>query len=339
MHPHRRFSRAALAAVASLLIVAAMLGLTASPAAAEPGTGTIVSCIDGGLLVFFTNDGEADTHFTLEVDEVLVDEFDLEPGGEVSRVVPMEEDTSARIVVSADGEVVDDAVHTYDCDDGVTEPKATIANQCTAASPAVVLENPTAEPVTFTVIVGTETTDHEVDPNSATRVPAELGEDASVDITVIRGGVTVAHELVTRDCERTSATIVDDCRSPGAALEIVNEGVSTSIEITAGGDSVAVLPLDADSVTTAVVPLAEDTSTRITVIDAHGGTVAEATIARDCNEVLGVAFGPPTSQDELPRTGENTFGLVALGSMLIALGSVCLTLSGLTSGVVLRRSR
>ena len=309
-------------------------------APADPDTQTIVSCIDGGLLVFFRNDGEVDTRFALEVDDASVDAFDLAPGGETSRVVPMFEDSSARVVVTADGQTVHDAVHTFDCEGAATPPTATITNRCASANPAVVLENPTTEPVTFTVTVGGASTEHVVDPNSATRVPVPLGEGASVDVTVSRGGLTVAQEVVTRDCEQTTATITSACASPGAEITVVNEGASTSVEVSVDGAPVAVVPLESGASTSAFVPLAEDTRTLIAVRDVHGATLAAETIVRNCVPdafVLGVQVDPPGGRGSLPRTGSHLGGPILLSGLLIALGAFSLGAAELTTIVVRRR--
>jgi molybdopterin-guanine dinucleotide biosynthesis protein A len=271
-------------------------------------------------------------------------------------------DGTYTIGITADGKVLD-AVATIDCDRPGT-PAVFHDVECAALGGTVLVtvanSSPAgeAEPITFAV------TDPR-DPSIVTMLTLAPGEsgvvsidslpDGSHTIPVSADGVVLTPIVVTIDCQQPKVDAISlTCSTVGQTVELSNTG-GTDATVSVLKDDVLVtdVVVPANGSAEAVVPMAEDETATITVLD--GETELESrTVTQDCeDEVTTTTTTPeptttaaPTStvpgettvpaqvlsetvtkdpvvqSGTLPVTGSSPFGLALFGAALVAFG-VC----------------
>jgi LPXTG-motif cell wall-anchored protein len=281
----------------------------------------LLDCAEGGVVVLLTNSGVSDTMVMVGSVEVTV------PAGTtadnpVSVVVPVAENATYDFMVMGD-ELHEMFSGTRDCERPAVE---SALFECAEGGVVVVLTND-GESATSVVVdevaVEVPAGAGSSDDNPAIRVTVAVDENADYDFMVVGDGIE-QHVTGTANCLLPEPTVDDEvvCAAGGLNMVLRNTGDDIAtfvITSPALPDGVAEETVDAGGVENYFIPLAEDTSTDVTVTS-DDEVLFERSVTRDCEEVGGVVV-PPV----LPRTGANTTGLLTLAGALLLAGAALVT--------------
>src|SRR3954452_5082743 len=334
------------------------------PTAAAPTVSFTNDCEAGGIVVTLGNvDGTAQAHFTVTYggSDHLVD---VDAGDSQPVTVPVGEDTTGSVTVSAEGLDGSPVTRTWerncstDTQEQTPAPTASLAHSCEIGGFRVTLGNVDGTaPAAFTVHYNGADHSVTVPAGTTTQFTVPVTEDTTASITVAAAGLTTQSDSWSRDCSQTvppehhgvnPAVAFSTACTTGITVQLSNmkfddttvDAVTFTITTPSGAqEQVVVL---ANQITKRSYGVAEGTTGAVTV-EAPGLAKQTKSYAKKCTSVLGekVTKGPKTTKTPktpkpavegdkvvaLPATGAPT-GAMVEGSMLLLLAAFGLSIAG-----------
>src|SRR4051794_5672405 len=318
-------------------------------------------CEAGGIVVTLGNtEGTAPAHFTVTYGgsdhPVDVDAGDSQPV-----TVPVGEDTTGSVTVSAEGLEGSPVTRTWerncstDTQEQTPAPTASLAHSCDIGGFRVTLGNVEGTaPAEFTVHYNGADHSVAVPAGTTTQFTVPVAEDTTSNITVTAEGLTTQSDSWSRDCSQTvppehhgfnPAVAFSTACTTGITAQLSNmkfddttmDAVTFTITTPSGAqEQVVVL---ANQITKRSYAVAEGTTATVSVV-APGLAKQTKSYAKKCTSVLGekLTKGPKTTKTpkpavegdkvvQLPMTGAPT-GAMVEGSMLLLLAGLGLSIAG-----------
>ena len=318
-------------------------------------------CEAGGIVVTLGNtEGTATAHFTVTyggTDHLI----DVAAGDSQPVTVPVAEDTTGSVTVSAEGLEGSPVTRTWsrncsdDTQDQTPAPTASISHSCDIGGFRVTLGNVEGTaPAEFTVHYDGADHSHTVPAGTSTQFTVPVAEDTTSSISVSATGMTTQNDTFERDCSQTvppehhgvnPAVSFSTACTTGITAELSNmkfddttvDAVTFTITTPSGAqEQVVVL---ANQITKRSYAVAEGTTGTVSVV-APGLSKQTKSYAKKCTSVLGekLTKGPKTTKTpkpavegdkvvQLPMTGAPT-GAMVEGSMLLLLAGLGLSIAG-----------
>jgi hypothetical protein len=288
------------------------------PRCISAGIGDAV-CSSGGSTVHMVNPSNAEVAFTIKKGSATVATVKVAAGREADKLVPLAENETATITVSAPGmETVTKAVE-RDC----LNPGAAIADVvCSEGSATATLDNSgSTVPVTFTVTKnGATVATKEIAAGQTDKVAVAVAEDETATITVTAPGMPDVMKSVTRDCEHPptpTPTIPDAGTVPGDSAGTTTPdpsvgGVGTwAPAATAAAASAQPQPSPAgtENASAAAAAAPEGVATQVQGVTVARPASASANTSAAASQTGGLAF-----------TGADFARVAILGMMLVSFG-------------------
>ncbi len=283
----------------------------------QPGIASaLLECAAGGLVVVLTNSGDADTVVTVAGNPINV------PAGTtaespVSVTVPVAENDAYDITVTGD-ELEETYTGVRQCEQPQT---SSVQLECAEGGVVVLLTNDGASD-TLVTVAGNEVA---VPAGTTAEAPLEVlvpvAENAAYDFAVVGDGLDQVFSG-TANCLEPEPSVDQSvvCARGGVGVVLRNTGEDTATFVVASPalpDGDVTTTVEAGATETVVVPLAEDTSTTLTVTSGDE-VLFDGPVTRSCETVEGEVVTPTP----LPRTGSETRSLLALAGGLLLAGSV-----------------